>query len=93
MEFEWDALKEIANIRKRGVPFSLAMDSFFDPKGFQMTDPKHSRDEGRFYWIGKTGSGRVLTTWFTRRGGIIRIIGCAEWRKFRRFYNETTKDK
>jgi uncharacterized DUF497 family protein len=91
MEFEWDAIKEITNIRKHGIPFALAVETFFDPRGFQMVDRNHSAQESRFYWIGKTGTGRVLTTWFTRRSGVVRIIGCAEWRKFRRLYNETTE--
>ena len=64
---------------------------FFDPRGFQLADVKHSREEGRFYWVGKSESGRVLTTRFTRRGRRIRVIGSAEWRKFRRLYDETTK--
>jgi uncharacterized DUF497 family protein len=71
MGFEWDALKEIANI--------------------QLVDKKHSDDEGRFYWVGKTSTGKVLTTWLTRRSKKVRIIGCAEWRKFRRLYYETTQ--
>ena len=93
MEFEWDLSKEWVNVRKHGVTFAEAVESFFDPHGFQLVDVKHSRAEGRFYWVGKSESGRVLTTRFTRRGQKIRIIGSAEWRKFRRFYDETTKPK
>ena len=93
MEFEWDAAKELANIKKHKVPFSDAVETFFDPNGFQMVDRKHSKAERRFYWIGKTNFDRVLTTWFTRRGNVIRIIGSAEWRKFRRLYDEATKSE
>jgi uncharacterized protein len=93
MEFEWELSKEIENIRKHHVTFSEAVESFFDPVGFQLVDEKHSFGEKRFYWIGKTSTKRILTTWFTRRGTKIRIIGCAEWRKFRRLYHETTKTK
>jgi uncharacterized DUF497 family protein len=93
MEFEWDATKELANIKKHGIPFADAVETFFDPKGFQMVDRKHSQGERRFYWIGKSNTGRVLTTWFTRRGNTIRIIGSAEWRKFRRVYHETTENE
>ena len=93
MEFEWDLSKEWVNVRKRGVTFSEAVESFFDPHGFQLVDVKHSRQEGRFYWVGKSETGRVPTTRFTRRGQKIRIIGSAEWRKFRRLYDETTKSK
>lgn len=91
VEFEWDLKKEIANIRKHRVSFSEAVESFLDPDGFQMVDKKHSTQETRMYWVGRISSGRVLTTWFTKRGKTIRIIGSAEWRKFRRFYHETTK--
>ena len=93
MEFEWDAGKELTNIRKHKVAFVEAVDTFFDPKGFQMVDKKHSRGESRFYWVGKSSQGRVLTTWFTRRGLVIRIIGSAEWRQFRRLYDATTETK
>ncbi|MBI5782967.1 MAG: BrnT family toxin [Gammaproteobacteria bacterium] len=71
--------------------FREAVESFFVPHGFQLVDAKHSREEQRFYWVGKSEAGRILTTRFTRRGKKIRIIGSAEWRKFRRLYHETTK--
>ncbi len=90
MEFEWDLSKEWVNIRKHGVTFSEAVESFLDPHGFQLVDGKHSQQEGRFYWVGRSKTGRVLTTRFTRRGQKIRIIGSAEWRKFRRLYETTT---
>ena len=92
MEFEWDSDKEEANLKKHGVTFTEAVDSFFDPRGFQLLDLAHSKGEKRYYWVGKTKSGRVLTTYLTRRGKKIRIIGSAEWRKFRRMY-ETAKDE
>ena len=91
MEFEWDAVKELLNIKKHGVSFLESVETFLDPNGFQMKDLKHSEAESRSYWIGKSKSDRVLTTWFTRRGNLIRIIGSAEWRKFWRLYYETTK--
>ena len=61
--------------------------------GVQLVDQKHSFKEKRFYWIGKASSGMILTVWFTRRKTKIRIIGCAEWRKFRSIYYEATKVK
>ncbi len=42
MEFEWDAVKELVNIQKHGVPFADAVETFFDSLGFQMVDRKHS---------------------------------------------------
>ena len=93
MEFEWDLSKELANMGKHEVTFSEAVESFLDPEGFQLVDEKHSVGEQRLYWVGRISTGRVLTTWFTQRGSKIRIIGSAEWRKFRRLYDETTKPK
>jgi hypothetical protein len=92
VEFEWDASKEADNLRKHRVSFTEAVESFFDPYGLLLVDEKHSSAEERFYWVGKSASGRVLTTRFTRRGPKIRIIGSAEWREFRRLYNEKAKN-
>lgn len=91
MEFEWDAAKERENIRRHKVDFLEAVLSFLDPYRFQLADEEHSGTEGRFYWVGQSPMGRILTTRFTRRGETVRIIGSAEWRKFRRLYYETTK--
>jgi len=93
VEFEWDLSKELENIRKHRVSFLEAADSFSDPDGFQLTDVKHSQAEPRFYWVGRSGGGRTLTTRFTRRGNVIRIIGSASWRKFRRLYDERTQPR
>jgi len=91
MEFEWDVSKETDNLRKHRVSFAEAVESFFDPHGLLLVDEKHSGVEDRFYWVGKSSSGRVLTTRVTRRGTKIRIIGSAEWREFRRLYSEKAK--
>lgn len=92
MDFEWDLSKELENIRKHRVTFAEAVASFRDPQGIQLIDERHSSEEPRFYWVGQTLTGRVLTTRFTLRGKTIRIIGCAEWRKFRRYYHEATEN-
>jgi uncharacterized DUF497 family protein len=42
VEFEWDAEKELANIQKHKVAFTEAVETFFDGKGFQLVDKKHS---------------------------------------------------
>lgn len=92
-EFEWDSNKETANIKKHGVEFFEAVESFADPEGFLMSDRSHSTEEERYYWIGKSFKDRVLTTRFTWRGSVIRIIGSAYWREYGRLYHETTKNK
>ncbi|MDB9393708.1 BrnT family toxin [Microcystis aeruginosa] len=50
-------------------------------------DVQHSDSEERWFCIGKVKD-RVLTVRFTYRGGVIRIFGAAEWRKWRKFYEE-----
>lgn len=91
-DFEWDSSKERENIKKHGVSFTEAVESFFDPLGFAMRDNKHSESEERFFWIGESYGGRILTTRYTKRGRKIRIIGSAQWRNFSKIY-ETTKNK
>ena len=89
LTFEWDLAKESANVRKHRITFTEAIESFSDLKGFVLVDESHSGTEARYYWVGKSASGRVLTTRYTRRGETIRIIGWAEWRKFQRLYEAT----
>ena len=89
-DYEWDLLKNLANIEKHGIDFLEAIETFHDPNALVFIDERHSENELRYYLVGKSLSGKVLTTWFTYRKMNIRIIGCAEWRKFRRLY-ETTK--
>ncbi len=91
MQFQWDRIKEKENIKKHKVNFTEAISTFSDPKGLEFDDETHSQIEKRFYRVGKSNTGRILTTYYTERNQIIRIIGCAEWRKFRRLYHETTK--
>lgn len=93
MEFEWDSRKEKENLRKHGIGVAEAVQCLFDAKGFALADPAHSTAEERFYWVGRTLGGRILTVRYTRRGAVMRIIGAAEWRKFRELYHERTKDK
>jgi len=93
VEFEWDESKEKENLRKHGVSFACAVESFRDPKGIRLIDSAHSSSEQRFYWVGKDSDGRIVTTRFTERGSKIRIIGCGYWRKFRRHYDQATKTR
>jgi uncharacterized DUF497 family protein len=93
MDFEWDAAKDLSNFVKHGVRFNEALDCFSDPQGFVLEDVRHSKLEQRFYWVGKDVFGRILTVGFTHRAGIIRIIGAAEWREFRKKYYEKAGDQ
>jgi len=91
--FEWDLNKELENISKHGFTFDQAKEIFADPKIIHLEDPAHSSDEDRFYAVGKTLKGKILTVRYTWRGKIIRIYGVAEWRKWRKYYEQNSKSK
>ena len=91
--FEWDINKEMDNISKHGCSFENAKEIFSDPNVIHLEDPSHSSDEDRFYAVGKTAKGHVLTVRYTWRGKVIRIYGVARWRKWRKFYEKNTKSK
>ena len=91
MEFEWNPSKDFENIKKHKVSFADATNAFCDPNGIDLEDAKHSSKEARHYWVGKIHDGRIITVRYTIRRDVIRIIGAAEWREFRRIYNEKTK--
>jgi uncharacterized protein len=93
MDFEWNPTKDLENIKKHKVSFAEAMTAFSDLNGFDLKDVKHSRSEVRHYWVGRILDGRVITVRYTMRGDVIRIIGAAEWREFRRLYYEKAKNK
>jgi uncharacterized DUF497 family protein len=91
MDFEWDADKAEENLRKHKVSFAEEAETFSDPHGFALSDRKHSTVEERYYWVGMSESGRILTTRYTKRRGKIGIVGSGEWREFRKVYYEKTK--
>jgi len=92
MDFEWDQNKETENIRKHGISFTEASECFRDHFGLSIFDENHSSAEDRYYFVGKSNSGRIITVRFVSRGDKYRIFGAAEWRKFRELY-ERTKDE
>jgi len=85
--FEWDSERNAKNKAKHGVDFETAQYAFFDPHRLIVYDAKHSELEERWFCIGKVKT-HVLTVRFTYRDGIIRIFGAAQWRKWRKFYEE-----
>ena len=88
MEFEWDDSKDILNVAKHGLSFYEAQDAFFDRNRVILLDTKHSSTEKRYFCIGKTTSGGIVTVRFTIRNGRIRIIGAGYWRKGKRIYDK-----
>ena len=91
--FEWDFEKELENIQKHGLSFKEAMEVFSDSKVIHLEDPKHSSEEDRYYAVGKTRRGIVLTVRYTWREKVIRIFGAASWRKWRKYYEQNTESE
>jgi hypothetical protein len=88
VRFEWDKKKETLNIAKHGVDFSEAQNAFADPLLVLATDQSHSKGEPRFFCIGRSGRGAILTVRFAYPGETIRIIGAGYWRKGKKIYEE-----
>jgi uncharacterized DUF497 family protein len=88
--FDWDVVKDAENQQKHGVQFELAQQAFLDPNRIILNDVDHSRDEARYYCLGRVLEG-ILTVRFTDRENVIRIIGAGFWRKGRRIYEKKNK--
>ena len=86
--FEWDIRREAENFKKHRVSFREAVEVFADPKVIHLEDEHHSSEEDRFYAVGRTFKGAIVTVRYTVRGHTIRIFGAAKWRKWRRFYEK-----
>lgn len=76
LRFQWDKLKEKANINKHGVSFSEASSVFYDENALQFFDPDHSESEDRFILLGISFKLRVLVVChcFRESDTIIRIL-------------------
>jgi uncharacterized DUF497 family protein len=89
IEFEWDAAKAVANLRKHGVAFEEAASAFADPLSLTVRDPLHSQGEGRFVLLGRSHAGRLLVVVHAERGASIRVISArTAMRKERKTYEE-----
>lgn len=52
LKFEWNPIKEKANIKKHKVSFDDARTAFYDEYAIQFYDPDHSEEEDRFILLG-----------------------------------------
>ena len=56
-----------------------------------MEDVSHSKEEKRFYCIGRVGEGIMTVRFIYRDKVAIRIYGAGYWRKGRKIYEEENK--
>ena len=92
IEFEWDAAKAAANLKKHKVSFDEAKSIFFDEFGIQFFYDDHSSDEERFLMLGMSSGANLLFVCHCERhhGNVIRIISARKaTRRESAFYRGT----
>jgi hypothetical protein len=77
VEYEWDAAKAEANLRKHGVRFADAIGVFEDEAALSREDLA-SEDEHRYVATGVDFLGRVLTVVYAYRADTIRLISARQ---------------
>ena len=92
-QFEWDAAKAAANLKKHGVAFEEALTVFADPLAQIVDDPDHSGSEKREIIVGHSSSQRLLVVGFTEREGTVRIINARAATARERYDYETITPK
>ena len=73
-QFEWDADKAAANLRKHGVSFDEAVTAFSDRLSILLPDPDHAVGEERYLVMGHSTRGRLLVVAFVEGPPRTRII-------------------
>ena len=89
MNFEWDAAKAAANVRKHGVAFEEAASALNDEFAATARDLEHSVAEFRYITFGISANGQLLAVSHTERGNSVRIISARlATRTERKIYEE-----
>jgi len=91
--FDWDEGNTSKNWLKHKVSPSECEQVFFNQPLVVQGDPKHSKNEERYYALGQTDLKRTLFVAFTVRNKLIRVISARDMnRKERRVYNDEQKN-
>jgi uncharacterized DUF497 family protein len=88
MEFQWDAPKAAANLRKHGVSFDEAASVFLDQLAVSGQDPDHSVSESRYITFGVSSLGWLHSASHSYRSGGIRIISARRVTRLERKVHE-----
>ena len=73
MQFEWDEVKNLENIRKHQIDFA-DISAMFDEDMLIEPDDRLDYGEDRWIGIGFLGLGVAVVVWTERQGDTIRII-------------------
>ena len=86
--FQWDRGNLEKNWIEHKVSYAECEKVFFN-QPLIIPDYKHSKEETRYYALGRTNKGRKLFVVFTIRNNLIRIISARDMnQKERRVYDE-----
>lgn len=92
-EFIWDKGNNEKNEDRHQVTKQECEEAFFVQPSILMSDPKHSNEEIRNLFLGKTLSGRKLSIILTVRENKVRVISARDMSKKERIlYAEKTKE-
>ncbi len=89
IEFEWNAARSRANLKKHGISFDEARSVFYDDYARQFYDEEHFDVEDRFILLGMSNQSRIVIVCHCERssGEVIRIISARKaTSKERNFY-------
>lgn len=81
LSFDWDVGNYDKNLKKHNVSCQEAEEVFVNQPLIVVEDRKHSKDENRFYALGKNNSGRYLFLSITIRNKKVRIISIRDMNK------------
>ncbi len=87
MEFEWDAAKNIANIRKHDIDFADAIEIFQHPI-LTGIDTRENYGEVRWIGIGQMQSNIIVVVYVEYLSDSIRIISARKATKREQKYHE-----
>lgn len=76
--FQWDEGNLLKNWERHRVTASECEQIFFNRPLIAAQDVKHSRKEARFYALGHTDTGRLLSIVFTILKNLIRVISARD---------------